>query len=412
MDRPVNHTRSARSPTSLSVVIPTRARTTRLLLTLAALREQRLPEGRFDVVLVNDAPDRRVVDEVLAVLPDGLRLQVADSGGRGVAHARNVGAELAQEDLLFFLDDDTVAAPGLLAAHLAAHAEAVRSRTPGHQPGAPPPNGGTASGGVVHGRITDLSAFTLTPEPEVLAARLVGARGRSIGPSEAADLSREAPRFGPRRSFIERVARKAVETPEYRALAWLSCVGTNTSLWRADFERAGRFDASYGTLWGGEDLELGLRLAASGCSFQMIDATGYHLPTARRRVTETLPRFWRLVAERHGDPALERVGAFLLGRMELAELAALLSHRVPRPHTSPATPHDPEQATGTGQTPRTGRTADAGQATEQATGQATGSGRPAAPDRSRAANPARTPAGWAAAPLPTPNGAARPGTTG
>ncbi|MFF3763630.1 glycosyltransferase family 2 protein [Streptomyces sp. NPDC001922] len=300
MDRTVNA-----PPVPIGVVIPTRGRTTRLLLTLTALLHQTLPRDRFEVVLVNDAPGREAVAQVLEALPAGLPLRVADTGGRGVAHARNAGARLARSELLLFLDDDTVATPGLLEAHLAAHS-------------------GTREL-MVHGRVTDLSAFALTPDSLRLERALTGARGRSLRPVDVADPERVARSFGPRCSFIESTARKVTGNAAHRHLSWLSCIGTNTSLRRGVFVRAGRFDERYGTLWGGEDLELGLRLAADGVDFRLIPAGAYHLPVARRDVSTALPHFWRLVAQQHGDPGLTAVGEYLLGRLGLEELAGRLA---------------------------------------------------------------------------------------
>ncbi|MFH8367688.1 glycosyltransferase [Streptomyces sp. NPDC018031] len=288
----------------VSVVVPTRDRTTRLLLTLTALGRQTLDPGRFEVVLVDDAPRPGAVAQVLAAVPEGLPLRVAATGGRGAAGARNAGAALARGEVLLFLDDDTVATPGLLQAHLAAHRE--------------------ADAAVVHGTITDLSAFALTPEPPRLQEALTGARGRSIRPGTVAGLADLVHLLGPRRSFIERTAAKVMRTPGYAGLRWLTCIGTSTSVRRALFDRAGGFDEAYGELWGGEDLELGLRLAARGASFELLDTAAYHLPTARRDTADVLPRFWRLVADRHGDPRLADVGPFLAGRLSLDELAGRL----------------------------------------------------------------------------------------
>ncbi|MEU1185638.1 glycosyltransferase [Streptomyces sp. NPDC005820] len=289
---------------AVSVVVPTRDRTTRLLLTLTALGRQTLDRDRFEILLVDDAPHPGAVAQVLPALPPGPRIRTAATGGRGAAHARNTGARPARGELLLFLDDDTVAGPGLLEAHLAAHEN--------------------ADSAVVHGAITDLSAFVLTPEPDPLRPALIGARGRRIEPATLAGLDAAVPLLGPRRSFIERTARKVIGSPGHAALRWLSCIGTGTSVRRTLFERVGGFDEHYGDLWGGEDLELGLRLAASGAEFHLLDTVSYHLPTARRDTGDLLPRFWRRVADRHGDPRLADVGTYLTGGLSLDELAERL----------------------------------------------------------------------------------------
>ncbi|WP_460071559.1 glycosyltransferase family 2 protein [Streptomyces sp. YKOK-I1] len=299
---------------AVSVVVPTRDRTTRLLLTLTALGRQTLGRERFEVVLVDDAPHPGAVAQVLSALPPGLPVRTADTGGRGAAHARNTGAREARGELLLFLDDDTLAGPGLLEAHLAAHAHTETA--------------------VLHSAVTDLSAFALTPDPHSLRPALVGARGRRIEPAMLPGLDAAVPLLGPRRSFIERTARKVIRPPGHPALRWLVCIGTATSVRRTLFDRVGGFDEHYGDLWGGEDLELGLRLAASGAGFDLLDPVSYHLPTARRDTDDLLPRFWRRVAARHGTPRLADVGTYLTGQLPLPELAKRLTPPTVNPPTA------------------------------------------------------------------------------
>lgn len=305
---------------TVSVVVPTRDRTTRLLLTLTALGHQTLDRERFEIVLVDDAPDPGAVEQVLSALPDreGPPIRRAATGGRGAARARNAGAGLARGEVLLFLDDDTLATPRLLEAHLAAHQDAHAA--------------------VVHGAITDLSAFALSPDPRPLRPALMGARGRSLDPGALADLDSRVRLLGPRRSFIERTAREVTRSPAYAALRWLSCVGTSTSVRRTVFERVGGFDEHYGELWGGEDLELGLRLAGVGATFERLDTIAYHLPTARRDTGDLLPRFWHRVAERHDAPRLADVGTYLAGRLSLDELAERLGPVGTTPPTVTAAP--------------------------------------------------------------------------
>jgi GT2 family glycosyltransferase len=97
----------------LSVVIATRRRPQLLARCLAAVLDQRT-DGSYEVIVVNDD------DAELALVPDDERVRVIECGGRGVASARNLGAEMAQADVLVFTDDDTEPAPGWLDGVLAA----------------------------------------------------------------------------------------------------------------------------------------------------------------------------------------------------------------------------------------------------------------------------------------------------
>ena len=104
-----------------TVVIPTHRRTDSLLRVLEALGRQDVPAGTFEVVVVCDGLD----DPSLTVLhPEefsAFPLRVVEQGNKGPAAARNRGVQLAQGDLIVFLDDDVVPSRGLVCAHLDAH---------------------------------------------------------------------------------------------------------------------------------------------------------------------------------------------------------------------------------------------------------------------------------------------------
>jgi GT2 family glycosyltransferase len=106
----------------LSVVTPTHRRAENLKLMFQSLKDQTLSPDRFEVIVIDDASG----DETGDVLRDGARMlgnlryeQFEQNGGP--ARARNRGIELAEGDVLVFLDDDVAAAPDLLEEHLRFH---------------------------------------------------------------------------------------------------------------------------------------------------------------------------------------------------------------------------------------------------------------------------------------------------
>lgn len=113
------------SPPQVSVVVATHNRAARLARLLSSLREQRLPAGSFEVIVVDDAS----TDETRFVLDEERRrgdldihtIHRPDNGGPGVA--RNDGWRAARAPLVGFTDDDCEADPAWLAVALAAHAE-------------------------------------------------------------------------------------------------------------------------------------------------------------------------------------------------------------------------------------------------------------------------------------------------
>jgi glycosyltransferase involved in cell wall biosynthesis len=104
-----------------SVVVPTHDRLDVLAEVLAALDEQRgAPD--FEIVVVDDG-SARATATYLAGRRGARPSTVLSQAKRGPAAARNLGVAAARGERVAFLGDDTVPAPGWLAAHARAHAE-------------------------------------------------------------------------------------------------------------------------------------------------------------------------------------------------------------------------------------------------------------------------------------------------
>jgi GT2 family glycosyltransferase len=86
---------------------------------LETLDRQTLPAKDFDVIVADDGSTDGTL-EALDSLKTGYRLSVVRSGGRGSAAGRNAAATSAAAEVLVFLDDDQLASPQLLEAHMAA----------------------------------------------------------------------------------------------------------------------------------------------------------------------------------------------------------------------------------------------------------------------------------------------------
>jgi len=90
---------------SVSVIVPTRNRPTRLAACLAALAAQSFPPDRLEVIVVDDGSDSSM-EPVVRRFDQVLRLQFIRHANAGPAHARNRGAARAAGALLAFTDDD------------------------------------------------------------------------------------------------------------------------------------------------------------------------------------------------------------------------------------------------------------------------------------------------------------------
>jgi GT2 family glycosyltransferase len=107
-------------PATISVIIPTHGRPEALAETLAALLALDYPPDRYELVVVADGSDPSTAAVVQAAQRSGPRVGYVEQPSSGVARARNHGAEVAQGELLVFLDDDLLVSPD----HLARHVEA------------------------------------------------------------------------------------------------------------------------------------------------------------------------------------------------------------------------------------------------------------------------------------------------
>lgn len=107
-----------------TVVLPTHGRRMSLVMVLQALARQSVPVGTFEVVVICDGDidgSTAACQELAPRLPYTLR--VLTQPNQGPAAARNRGVHDAHAPLIIFLDDDVVPIEGLIATHLAAHAQ-------------------------------------------------------------------------------------------------------------------------------------------------------------------------------------------------------------------------------------------------------------------------------------------------
>jgi glycosyltransferase involved in cell wall biosynthesis len=104
----------------VSVVVPTYNRLSRLKRVLGALEDQTFPRDEYEIIVVSDGSTDGT-DAFLAGAAERGDVAYATQANQGPAAARNRGAALARGDLVLFVDDDVVAAPELVAQHVASH---------------------------------------------------------------------------------------------------------------------------------------------------------------------------------------------------------------------------------------------------------------------------------------------------
>lgn len=191
---------------SVSVVIASRDRRELLRRCLDALARQDAVAGGFEVVVVDDGSGDGT-REMLDSLAPPFELRALRNRAAGKAEALNTGIGAARGELLLFLDDDMIADPGLVAAHLEAHRESPRT--------------------------LGIGAITQRPRD-----------GRDWYAHAFA------------RGWNEHMAERRRER-----IGWADCYGANFSAPREAFDRIGEFKPELVTA---EDIEMGYRLERAG----------------------------------------------------------------------------------------------------------------------------------------------------
>ena len=88
---------------------------------LDSLLHQDLDPDDYEIVLVDDGSTDGSFEEIVAPLHPPCAFHAVRQRNVGLAHGRNVGIASARGEFILFMDDDVLATPGLLAAHVRFH---------------------------------------------------------------------------------------------------------------------------------------------------------------------------------------------------------------------------------------------------------------------------------------------------
>ncbi|MFY9806446.1 MAG: glycosyltransferase [Pseudonocardiaceae bacterium] len=241
----------------VSVIVATKNKTDSLRATLACLAADpvALDGALVEVIVVDDGGGGNdATAQVAERFADRLPLRRVVGPGRGRAAARNAGAGAARRDYLLFLDDDILTAPGFLAAHLR-HA---------------------GSSGFVHGPLREF------PGARWWLAGHADTSDVDLATTAAAIVLGDTPSVRLFRNAVEIAILAMNAGTMVPAVEWLAAVGANLALRQTVFADVGGFDEGFGLGWGCEDLELGVRLLASGRHPRVeSNAAGVHLTHSR-----------------------------------------------------------------------------------------------------------------------------------
>ncbi len=235
---------------SLSVIIPTKNKASRLKLTLCSLVPQTLVCD-IEYIVVNDGATDET-DSVLKHMKQYLPITVVKGPERGRAAARNAGAKRTTGKILLFIDDDIVTPIDFLNNHHHAH---------------------QGVSGLVHGKLLELLGAAKLQDPSL--------GGVGLAPLDVSQLMTEG--FKPNNSrvysnLLERTVDMMYGGQLDNVAPWLAGAGANISISKTLWSELRGFDEQFSTTWGCEDLEFAYRIHLAGYPIQYHDQIiGYHL---------------------------------------------------------------------------------------------------------------------------------------
>lgn len=233
---------SAGTDVGISVVIPTYNYKTILQKTIDSLCQQSLDNDLFEVIVVDDGSSDGT-EQLVADYQDKINIRYyyqSDLGFR-VARARNIGIDNARFSRILFFDAGMGASPVLLEKHYQWLTKDPQA--------------------VVLGLSYGVYEFT-TQRHQQLSDIL-----------QQSDLGKALPEMQPHRALYDcRYNYMESVNFDFKAvpIPWILCWTGHVSCSTAMLRQIGGFDEWF-SAWGGEDVELGIRLHQAGCAFELIE---------------------------------------------------------------------------------------------------------------------------------------------
>lgn len=291
----------------ISLVMPTYNKISRLKLALCSLEKQTASPERWELVLVDDGSSQDV-KEVLDKTALKCHIQYIRQANSGRSVARNHGLKAARSDLVVFMDDDLIASPQFIEAHINSHISKDKK--------------------VARGSIYELSFYKffedpitgkLYPELDGSSERVSGLRDKCSLLLLAFDDFEKFASIFKKNSRFEIGVRSVLALPvEKQAIPWLGFNGGNVSVRKKWIEEAGGFDEQLGKEWGAEDIELGYRLFNLGLIWQYEQvASNYHISHYRKEFMAIGRRAHEYCLKKYPSLEMKLLWPYLEGKFDI-----------------------------------------------------------------------------------------------
>lgn len=292
----------------VSLIIPTYNKLPRLKLVMASILNQIYRREDYEVIIIDDGSDDGTKDFIENnSYSFDLKYRKIKNSGRSIA--RNTGINMANNELLIFVDDDTVLSPDFIQKHVENQLKDLK---------------------VSHGKIVNLTYLKFFKDPsegifypdlkdkfsktgEYLVKKCISSTDIIEDFSSVVSNNNKQIPF-------EYVV-KEVLTNGGQDYSWIGFTGGNVSVPREWIEKAGLFDENFSLNWGCEDLELGYRLKKLNYKFDYNEsAVNYHIDHYRSTFVREHFENTQYFYNKHKDESIFLLQKFVEGELKKDQL--------------------------------------------------------------------------------------------